>query len=188
MWKKGVSATVSRPAKCSQVETILYEIDMLQYCFGRLQSHHWTGEKDYYLCVEGFLLHYRNLIEFFGNRGGLRAGTPSDWSPKVLSDGEVRSIVNAKLIGEYRGLISRYLSHCDKIRAEKDRGWRHVEMYEKIEPLLVNFGKLFPSSPRPAVAAAGTNMWNASTASTSSYSPSLLDVDLMAAPSRKPTT
>ena len=104
--------------------------------------------KDYYLHVEGFLLHYRNLIEFFGNHGGLRAGSPEVWSPRTLSDDEVTSIVSAGLLDEYHGPISRYLGHCDEIRAEKDRAWQHIEMYAKIEHLLRNFRKLFPSQQR----------------------------------------
>ena len=184
---KLVSGTVSRPSKESHVGTILYEIDMLEYCFGRLREKRWAEEKDYYLCIEGFLLHYRNLIEFFGNHGrGLKAAVPGDWSPRALSAGEVASILNASLLRHYGELISRYLSHCNEIRAEEDRGWQHIEMYEKIKPLLASFRTLFPSSPgavRTEEMLSGAHM---STATTSILSPSIWEPGLIAPAPRKP--
>jgi hypothetical protein len=161
--------TVSRPQKLNHVETILYEMDMLDYCFRRLREGNWAEIKDYFLCIEGFLLHYRNLIEFFGNHGGLRAGKPEVWSPRTLSVDEITSIENGSLLDEYHGPISRYLGHCDEIRAEKDRTWQHIEMHTKIEPLLINFRKLF--SPRGAPKKVGVlTPESLSTATTSSFS------------------
>ncbi len=142
------AATVSRPRKLEHVQTIHYEMDMLDYCYGRLRERKWADANDYYLCIEGFLLHYRNLIQFFGNHTGLRAGNPKDWSPRPLSDAEVVSIQNASLLAEYDGQISQYLCHCTPVRAERDIEWKHIEMQGKIAPLLTNFRKLFPSEPR----------------------------------------
>jgi len=181
--------TVSRPPKQNHVETILYEIDMLDHCFGRLGEGRQGKGKDYYLCVEGFLLHYRNLIEFFGNHGELKARVPEEWAPRRrLSRAEVTSIQNPALYKKYRSPISRYLNHCSKIRAEEGKGWKHVEMYKEIEPLLQNFRKLFPSSPRPTRAHEMLDRESASTASTSILSPSiLLDSELIALGLRKPS-
>jgi hypothetical protein len=187
MPKKDVSGSVSRPLKANQVEIILYEIDMLQYCFQRLREPWESKGNDYYLCVEGFLLHYRNLSEFFGNHGrGLKARAPEHWSARSLSREELSSIQNIGPFRDHHQAISRLLTHCDKIRAEEGIGWRHIEMYGKIEPLFENFRKLFPSSPRPALRVEAISVQSASTATTSSYSPSLLDPDLIAAPPRKP--
>lgn len=138
--------TVSRPQKLSHVETILYEMDMLDFCFSRLRERKGT-RAGYNLSIEGFLLHYRNLIQFFGNHIGLRAGRPAEWSlQRTLSDAEIATIQNPSLLKEYDGPISIYLCHCTPNRAERDVEWRHIEMYEKIAPLLVNFRKLFPSA------------------------------------------
>jgi hypothetical protein len=58
---------VERKRKESHQDTIWYEIDMLEYCYAVLEKNppaitnaRWN------LLVEGFLLHYRNLIQFFG--------------------------------------------------------------------------------------------------------------------------
>jgi hypothetical protein len=134
---------VSRPPKLEHSETILYEMNMLDYCYSRLRERKYADANDYYLCIEGFLLHYRNLIQFFGNHTGLRAGRPEDWSPaKTLSESELASIQNANLLNDYDWPISQYLCHCTPIRAERDREWKHIEMYERIAPLLANFRKL----------------------------------------------
>jgi hypothetical protein len=137
--------TVSRPGKGDHVEIIFYEIDMLEYCFQRLREKKWAEERDYCLCIEGFLLHYRNLIEFFGNHHGLRADRPQEWSPRRLTDAELTSIQNQDLLRDYHSLLSRYLGHCDGIRARRGRNWEYVEMYNRIAPLLKNFRHLFPS-------------------------------------------
>jgi hypothetical protein len=53
----------SRPAKLTHTQTILYEIDMLKFAarnFG--QTDGWSSWSN----LECFLLHFRNLIEFFG--------------------------------------------------------------------------------------------------------------------------
>jgi len=184
---KLVSGTVSRPSKANHVETILYEIDMLNYCFDRLCERWQAKGKDYYLWAEGFLLHYRNLIEFFANHGrGLKAGKTEDWSPRKLSRDELASMQHIRPFKDHHQAISRYLTHCDKIRAEEDRGWQHIEMYEKIKPLLASFRTLFPSSPgavRTEEMLSGAHM---STATTSILSPSIWEPGLIAPAPRKP--
>jgi|SRR6516162_3456582 hypothetical protein len=155
------------------LETIIYEIDMLDYCFDRLRRPWLERGKEYNLCLEGFLLHYRNLIEFFASHvGDPKAGAPKGWSPRRLSPVEFDSIQN-KAIKKHYGPISSYLSHCDRIRKEEGKYWRYVEMYEEIKPFLESLRKLFPSVPRPPVATLGPE--GASTASGSSPTPSMLD-------------
>jgi hypothetical protein len=167
---EGNAETVSRLLKLNHVETILYEMNMLDYCYSRLRERKWANANDYYLCIEGFLLHYRNLIEFFGNHHGLRAGRPEVWSPgRTLSGAEVASIQDGSLLEEYHGPISRYLGHCDEIRAEKDRDWKHIEMYAKIEPLLTNFRKLFPPQQRTPRNVPGLDAASVSTATVLSH-------------------
>jgi hypothetical protein len=153
---EGNEETVSRPRKLNHVETILYEMDMLDFCFRRLRERKGAGA-DYNLCIEGFLLHYRNLIQFFGNHMGLKAGKPEEWSlQRRLSDAETATIQDASLLKQYDGPISIYLCHCTPKRAERDIEWRYIQMYERIAPLLANFRNLFPPqshSPRDVFAA-----------------------------------
>ena len=139
---------VSRPTKLGHLNTVVYEIDMLNFCYGRLRRAKWEDAQDYYVCIEGFLLHYRNLIQFFGNWHDLKAGIPEVWSPRSLTKTELSSIQDSKPFKQYNGPISQYLSHCTKRRAERDRCWKYIEMYKEIESLLEAFTRLFPSKRR----------------------------------------
>lgn len=161
---------VSRPVKLSHLKTIFYEMDMLDYCFQRLLNGKWGDERDYFLCIEGFLLHFRNLIEFFGNDHDLKAGEPEVWSPKELSEAELASIQDGRLNKRYNGQISQYLSHCTKSRAERDRDWDHIAMYKEIEPLLQNMRRLFQAQRRPNREVSLLRGDSASTATVSNFS------------------
>ncbi len=140
---------VSRPKKFEHLDTILYEIDMLNFCYGQLCEGKWADTRSYYLCIEGFLLHYRNLSDFFGDHHNLKAGEPDAWSPKTLTSDEVASIQDRKPYDHYSGQISQYLSHCTKSRANRDRDWEHIRMYNEIKPSLEKFRRLFPSRQLP---------------------------------------
>jgi len=164
--------SVSRPQKLDHLETLWYEMDMLEYCYHRLREGKFASANEYWLCIEGFLLHYRNLIQFFGNHTGLRAEEPQKWSNGTLSSEARASIQNSALHDRYDGPISRYLCHCSEIRAERDIEWKHIEMYEQIAPLIQRFRGLFPRHvPRhrrkPDDFLLGPE--SASTASTTSY-------------------
>ena len=168
-----------------RVGTILYEIDMLDYCFARLRAPWKATREDYNLWLEGFLLHYRNLIKFFASHKGLKAQEPQEWSPRALSAAEIASIQNQAIQEHYRP-ISRYLSHCDRIRGEEGTHWNSVEMYNEIEPTLKSFRRLFPSAPRPAAAILGAE--DASTTALTILSPSiLLDSELIGLGLREPS-
>lgn len=160
---------VSRRKKLSHLDTILYEIDMLEYCYGRLLNGRFSDEPEYFLCIEGFLLHYRNLIQFFGNRHDLKAGEPDVWSPKKLSETELSSIQDPKPFERHNGQISQYLSHCTKSRADRDREWNHVAMYKEIGPLLRKFNEIFPSEKEPTRGVLTRGAESASTISISDY-------------------
>ena len=57
----------SRKIKENNAETLLYEVDLLRFARERLLSpQSWWTQLDEWLYLEDFLLHYRNLIEFFG--------------------------------------------------------------------------------------------------------------------------
>jgi hypothetical protein len=135
--------TTSRPKKLDHLDTIRYEIRMLSYCYEHLRRGEWPDRESYHLSIEGFLLHYRNLAEFFSSTGDLKANEPDVWAQgRKLTDTELASILNERLDHKYKGQISQYLSHCTKSRADRDRSWDIVEMYEDIGPSLENFRSL----------------------------------------------
>src|SRR6266446_2607531 len=120
--------TFSRPDKLTDADTILYEIDMVRFAASRLLRGKWESEKDQWACLESFLVHYRNLIEFLGkHEGEIRAGdlhVSNIW--KILGAPEPRDLSRirtegAKLWSKYERVsdrISRYLQHCTTQRTQ----------------------------------------------------------------------
>jgi len=53
-----------RSEKKSHLDTIWYEIAMLEFCHSELGKRTGMSEPACNLFIEGFLLHYRNIIEF----------------------------------------------------------------------------------------------------------------------------
>jgi hypothetical protein len=138
---------MARPHKANHVEMVLYEIDMLHYCLEALRGKEPSDRREYYLHIEGFLIHYRNLADFFGSDEGLKANRPERWSPRKLSGEELASIQNRGPAERYRGPISEYVCHCSPNRADKDTKWDREAMYELLKPNIEGFRKLFPSKP-----------------------------------------
>jgi hypothetical protein len=168
------SQVVSRPLKESHVDTVLYEIDMLDFCYAMLREEKWPNPETYYLHIEGFLLHYRNLANLFANRDGMEARNARDWAQKQLTDSEVASIQDERPHSEYSAQISQYLSHCTETRADRDRDWQPVVMYEALKSCVDNFRKLFPSRPKPRRDPQTLTYLNMSTATMSRYEPDLI--------------
>jgi hypothetical protein len=56
----------SRPRKLSDTDTVVYEIDMLRFAATKLHEGNWREEREAWVYLEEFLLHFRNLIEFLG--------------------------------------------------------------------------------------------------------------------------
>jgi hypothetical protein len=179
---------MARPAKANHVEMILYEIDMLQYCLEALREKESSDRREYYLQIEGFLIHYRNLADFFGSDEGLKANRPERWSPRPLSGEELASIQNRVPAERYRGPISEYVCHCSPNRADKDTKWDREAMYELLKPNIESFRKLFPSKFKEPQAAQVTTHSNMSTTSTSvvTIDPSLYLVAEEFKPEMKP--
>lgn len=61
-----MSLILSRPKKLDHVDTVRYEIDMLRFAAQRLAEKTLT-ERDAWVYLEAFLLHYGNLIDFLGS-------------------------------------------------------------------------------------------------------------------------
>jgi hypothetical protein len=64
--RPGGNRSVSRIDKAEHYQTILYEIDMLRFCYDRILMPP-DGAKygDLWAYLESFLVHYRNLLEVF---------------------------------------------------------------------------------------------------------------------------
>jgi hypothetical protein len=141
----------SRPNKLDHADTIRYEIQMLRFSCQRLAEQRLT-ERDAWVYLESFLLHYRNLIHFLGN-DRLRPGDlhiMNIWTlAKLTPPANLNDIYEKgkKLRAEYEpsdaqggGRISQYLQHCTEKRIDF-KNWEVSAMYNEIEPLLSDVEK-----------------------------------------------
>jgi len=142
----------SRPDKLNHAETVLYEIDMLRFSKDRLLSANTAqSEADEWSYLEVFLLHYRNLIEFFGHSNprldDLSIKRPNDVWPSNLPDkGDLDSLSKPDLWNKYERIpqsISRYLHHCTQQREIKKK-WDVAAMYEDLRQAIEKFETLLP--------------------------------------------
>lgn len=146
----------SRPAKLTHVQTILYEIDMLKFAVRSF------GEADGFSSwrnLECFLLHFRNLIEFFGkppdDRDTLSVLKPGSFSNDPQIQEDLRKLYRNGLWKKYEvrrdeeenDKISRYLQHCTAERVN-DKSWKVREMVEELLPL-IDQRKILPDKDRP---------------------------------------
>ena len=144
----------SRPDKLNDAETVLYEIDMLRFAKERLLAPAgFSSEGEEWLCLEAFLLHFRNLIEFFGASkkygGDLRITNHQDiWPTGGPEKSILRCMKRSDLYKKYDSgknveAISKYLHHCTKRRAIKKK-WNVREMYEDLRQVIEKFESLLP--------------------------------------------
>jgi len=143
--------TYFRPDKEDDAHTVLYEIDLLRFAKGRLETSSTKGDEWVYL--EDFLLHYRNLIEFFGKekygKGDLTIFQPeSIWLDRVPDKASLDSMTRPDLWEKYdtrdnEEAISKYLHHCTTQRTE-EKAWDVTTMYEELRPIIENFESLLP--------------------------------------------
>lgn len=157
---------MNRPEKLSDRHTIIYEIDMIEYCYQRLVQEKRLSKREGYAFLECFLLHYRNLIEFLGKTRSLRdddlsISKPEDWAGGLpIGEDRIKPLVANELYEEYEGrdktgekrrdTISRYLQHCTKQRTES-KDWPVEEMYRKISPFIDGFRSVLGDSQHVAV-------------------------------------
>jgi len=138
----------ARPKKANHLETILYEIDMLDYCFQKLRGRpvDW-GPGDGYVYLECFLLHYRNLLDFFRGKpkdDDLSIIRPKAWAPWKVSQQDSAKLKSdgAKLAGKHYHELSKYLQHCTTQRHTDDKEWDDEAMYNELKPILTRFREL----------------------------------------------
>jgi len=136
----------SRPKKLGHIDTIHYEIDMLRFATKRLVEEKLT-ERDAWVYLEAFLLHYRNLIDFLGmeNPRTTDLHVTTIWQLTNLSPPATLNEIHAKgriLREQYEpsdaqggSRISQYLQHCTTKRIDA-KDWEVGTMFNEIEPLL----------------------------------------------------
>jgi len=137
---------------------MLYEIDMLRYTARTLLDGDLHTDMNRWVCLEAFLVHFRNLIEFFGNprpRGDdLHVKRVDVFWPDPASrptDLQLQKLVRIDLWENYETntaqRISRYLHHCTEERtARKD--WDIAAMFNDVKDVVEAFEKLLPDLAR----------------------------------------
>lgn len=141
---------IARTPKDSHIDTIRYELAMLEFCFEKLSEiDDWASDADRYVYLESFLLHYRNLIQFFASNGhspnSLNIKNAALWIDRALTEEEKNSLQTAgrDLVRKHWENISRYLQHCTTDRHDTDISWNIVAMHKEIEPVIDGFNSLF---------------------------------------------
>jgi len=154
-----------RPEKLDDAHTILFEIDMLRFAKDHLLSQRSLPERDKWVYLEDFLLHYCNLIEFFGKP--VKPNDPTDlsirrpeviWQGKLPAQTELEFMARQDLWEKYdthnnSEAISKYLHHCTTHRTAA-KNWQVKEMFEELRPVIEKFESLLPEY-KPVTALTG---------------------------------
>src|SRR5271154_1317342 len=148
--------TISKPItrtrinKLSHSDTVLYEIYMFRFTCDRLIESDWKSERDAWVYLESFLVHYRNLVEFLSKprsqvrqQGGVQDihitniwGLAGQAVPSWVAEVHAKAGPLWAKYGEASvERISRFLQHCTTQRIQM-KEWRIDEMVNEIEPLL----------------------------------------------------
>jgi hypothetical protein len=154
-----------RPPKETALEVVFYERNQLLHCAKTVDAKKEQADKslspedkaEYYLAIEGFLLHYRNLLGFFIYRGNdptdLTLARMDKWAdgrpvdePFCHSLRKRAQRVNKTHGIEYGdektdcyGKISWFLQHCTDYRYKAQRDWDIARMYADLSPILDEF-------------------------------------------------
>lgn len=168
-----------RTSKETHLDTIWYEMDMLEFSYREFTERTPQPKNPQWnLLIESFLLHYRNLIQFFSGSedrhkrykgNDLSTFDPMFWGKRQLTKEEIEAIrlPGEKLDQEHSNKISNLLQHCTVVRVEPLQGWELEKMYAKIEPIMSAFAKSFPRGSGNAEA--GTDSTGNSTATVIVY-------------------
>lgn len=147
---KGCHTMYTRRPKESYLDTVIYEIDMLRFCVHRIIENQHGEERDRYVYLEAFLLHYRNLIRFFSgehHRGDdLSTADATTWAGREMTPAEVATIREPAKASDaaYYQPISKYLQHCTRARFDVDRTWDPELMFRQLGPIITAFERAFP--------------------------------------------
>lgn len=171
-----------RSPKNRPLDTVLYEIDMLRHCAVVLPSKHDARNnseqamKEYYVYIEAFLLHLRNLLAFLTNQSSepadLRINQIGTWLDRAVAPREYSDLIaKAKDVNRRFGTdestcydqISKFLQHCTTYRHERGRNWEIEKIFSEVNPILCDFEARFtPATNEPEGAPASQSNSTAS--------------------------
>jgi hypothetical protein len=158
-----------RSPKETAIDVIFYERDLLRHCARTVDSKKARWEEspldenraEYYLTIEGFLLHFRNLLGFFINKRMHLTDLTIDHSEQWAEGRPVDSTFCQKLteraskVNQEYGLspsidcykkISWFLQHCTDHRYRIQRSWDIAGMFADFNPILDEFaGSVAPA-------------------------------------------
>ena len=144
-----------RSEKKSHLDTIWYETAMLEFCHGELGTRR-MGEPERNLFIEGFLLHYRNIVEFCsgekhreaknGKPADISTAAPQVWAGRSLTKEELAKIqAPARVLeAKYFEDISQFLHHCTERRFIDSKKWNLNVMFAELRPVVSAFFDSFP--------------------------------------------
>jgi hypothetical protein len=161
--RPGGNWSISRPDKLADFQTVLYEVDMLRFSYSRVTKPlDEAKEGDVWVDLESFLVHYRNLLDFFGKPpredSDLSISRPDViWDANLGLNSQRPSAeildriqkVGRALWEKYENrkqrndTISRYLQHCTTFRTSF-KEWFPVEMMAEIKEAIELFEKHLP--------------------------------------------
>jgi hypothetical protein len=151
-------------SKETHLNAIGYELEMLRFCRDQIQAQPSPPDaRATSLHIEGFLLHFRNLIRFFSGKRprpyDLSTADPDTWAGRLLTDDEIMLFqVAAECLDEdYYQAISKYLQHCTALAQKGEHEWNIDGMFEEIAPLVREFERRFLSLPAKAPASEPPN-------------------------------
>jgi len=168
-----------RSPKETAIDVILYERDLLRHCAKTVdakkeraqQSPSSENQAEYYLAIEGFLLHFRNLLGFFINRGHQETDLTLNRSEKWAGGRSVDESFCRKLteraeeVNVEHGIsakvdcykkISWFLQHCTDYRYQLKRSWDIAKMFADLSPILDEFvASVIPGAEVPEVISVG---------------------------------
>ncbi len=147
----------SRNKDKTYLDAIGYEVEMLWFCREQIQQQPAPSDtRAKSLYVEGFLLHFRNLIRFFSGKRprpyDLSTADPDPWAGRPLTDDEITLFkVAAECLDEdYYQSISKYLQHCTALAQKGEHEWNIEGMFEEIAPIVREFERRFLILPPKA--------------------------------------
>jgi hypothetical protein len=183
-----------RSPKETALDVIIYERDLLQHCANTVdvkmekaqRSPTAENRAEYYLTIEGFLLHFRNLLGFFINKKIIKKNVSTDLTldqPEKWAEGRpvnqslCKNLTErAKEVNETHGIhysdvnkdcygkISWFLQHCTDHRYKVQRDWDIARMYADLSPILDEFvASVMPVAEVPEVISLGAPSYGTTT-------------------------
>lgn len=143
-----------RSRKSSPLAVVTYEIDMLNHAWRQLEEAQPRKDHTSNAWQEVYLLHYRNLIEFFGKdpnysprtRSPRRRDPAEDMHylvPRTWTDRDIARMdllpaftLAEQLHASYWQDISRFLQHCTDWRHARTKVWGYPTMHPEITAVI----------------------------------------------------